>query len=98
LGTVGIGGIVLPKDGDVRKGSLDVYTLEQDAAGNVLQQTNNRLNLKLTEHQYLTYLQSGIFFRKSVQPSKSTAVLRVLVQFDGSPEVGSVIIPLANLN
>jgi hypothetical protein len=97
LGTVGIGGIVLPKEGDVRKGSLDVYTLEQDAAGNVLKQVNDRLKLSLTEQQYQAYLHSGVFFRKSVQPSGNTAVLRMLVQFDGSPEVGSVIIPLANL-
>jgi hypothetical protein len=61
-----------------------------------LQQTNSRLNLNLTEQQYQTYLQSGVFFRKSVEPNKDATVLRVLVQFSGTPAVGSVIIPLAN--
>ncbi len=98
LGTVGMKGIVLPKDGEMRRGKLDVYTLEQDAAGNVLQQTNLRLNLNLTEQQYQAYLQSGIFFRKSLEPKQKTTVLRVLAQFVGTPQVGSVIIPLGNLN
>lgn len=98
LGMVGIKGILLPKDGEMRRGKLDVYTLQQDATGNVLQQTNVRLNLSLTEQQYQAYLQSGVFFRKSVEPKQDATVLRVLVQFVGTPEVGSVIIPLANLN
>ena len=98
FGTVGMKGILLPKDGEMRHGKLDVYTLEQDAAGNVLQQTNLRLNLNLTEQQYQAYLQSGIFFRKSLEPKEKASVLRVLVQFAGTPEVGSVIIPMANLN
>jgi len=63
-----------------------------------LQQTNLRLNLNLTEQQYQAYLQSGIFFRKSLEPKEKASVLRVLVQFAGTPEVGSVIIPMANLN
>ncbi len=98
VGTVGMRGIVLAKDGEVRKGSLDVYTLEQDPAGNVLQQINNRLNLKLTEQQYQAYLQSGIFFNESVQPKNGATALRVLVQFSGNAEVGSVIIPLAGIH
>lgn len=96
LGTVSIKDIPLPRDGEMRRGKLDVYTLEQDAAGNVLQQTNLRLNLNLTEQQYQAYLQSGIFFRNSVEPKEKASVLRVLVQFAGTPEVGSVIIPLVN--
>ena len=98
LGTVGMKGIPLPKDGEIHRGKLDVYTLEQDAAGNVLQQTNLRLNLNLTEQQYQAYLQSGILFRRSVERKEKAAVLRVLVQFVGTPELGSVIIPLAGWN
>jgi VWFA-related protein len=98
VGVVGIGKIRLPKDGDVRRGTVDVYTIEQDAAGNVLQQANQRLNLKLTEQQYQAYLQSGILFREVLQPEQGATVLRVLVQDPGTSEVGSVIIPLARVN
>lgn len=94
--TVGLKDALLLKDGEMRRGKLDIYTVEQDAQGNVLRQTNSRLNLNLTEQQYQTYLQSGVFFRKSVEPNKDATVLRVLVQFSGTPAVGSVIIPLAN--
>ena len=97
VGVVGIGNIRLPKDGDARRGAVDVYTIEQDAAGNVLHQANQRLNLKLTEPQYQAYLQSGILFREVLQPEKGATVLRVLVQDPGTSEVGSVIIPLARV-
>jgi VWFA-related protein len=97
-GTVGLKDALLPKDGEMRRGKLDIYTIEQDAQGNVLQQTNSRLNLNLTEQQYQAYTQSGIFFRKSVEPKQGSTVLRVLVQYSGTPAVGSVIIPLAKSN
>lgn len=97
VGVVGIGKIRLPKDGDVRRGTVDIYAIEQDAAGNVLHQANQRLNLKLTEQQYQTYLQSGILFRELLQPEHGATVLRVLVQDPGTSEVGSVIIPLARV-
>ncbi|MGB9028822.1 MAG: VWA domain-containing protein [Acidobacteriaceae bacterium] len=97
VGVVGIGNIRLPKDGDARRGAVDVYTIEQDAAGNVLHQANQRLNLKLTEPQYQAYLQSGILFHEVLQPEKGATVLRVLVQDPGTSEVGSVIIPLARV-
>ena len=98
LGSVGIGGLLLPEDGGVRRGTLNVYIVEQDAAGNVLQQVNNRYNLKLTEQEYRAYLQSGVRFRESIQPKPGATVLRVLVQNPGTSEVGSVIIPLATIN
>jgi VWFA-related protein len=97
-GTVGIKGIPLAQNGAMRRGILDVYTIEQDDQGNVLHQTNNRLNLNLTEQQYQADLQSGVLFHKSVEPGKATTVLRVLVQLAGTAEVGSVIIPLTTTN
>jgi VWFA-related protein len=97
VGVVGIGKIRLPKDGDTRRGTVDVYTIEQDAAGNVLHQANQQLNLKLTEQQYQAYLQSGVLFREVLQPEHGATVLRVLVQDPGTSEVGSVIIPLARV-
>jgi VWFA-related protein len=98
VGTVGIQGILLAHDGAMRRGTVDVYTVEQDDAGNVLRQTNNRLNLNLTEQQYQVDLQSGVLFHKSLAPEKNTTVLRVLIQLAGTPEVGSVIIPLTTTN
>lgn len=98
VGAVGLKGVQIQQDGGMRKGAVDIYTIEQDTAGNVLHQGNQRLNLKLTEQQYAAYLRSGILFHQVLQPQRSTTVLRVLVQDHGSAEVGSVIIPVAHVN
>jgi VWFA-related protein len=97
VGVVGIGGLRLLKDGDVRHGALDVYAIEQDATGNVLHQSNQRLNLSLTDQQYQSYLHSGILFHQLVQSSQGATVLRVLVQDPGTSEIGSVIVPLTSV-
>jgi VWFA-related protein len=97
LCSVGVKALKLVQDGDVRSGTVDVYVVEQDAAGNVLHQAANHLPLKLTEQEYQTYLQSGIVFREYVQLTQKAATLRVLVQDPGTSEVGSVIIPLSQV-
>jgi hypothetical protein len=86
-GVIGIGSVRIPQDRGARRGVLEVYTIQQDAAGNVLHQ--------VTEQQYQTYLRSGILFRQFVEPTPAATVLRVLVQAPGSSEVGCVIVPLA---
>jgi hypothetical protein len=47
---------------------VDLYSIEQDAAGNVLEQSSTHLHLKLTEQEYRSYLQSGIIFHRQLQP------------------------------
>lgn len=96
--SVGLRNLQLVQDGGSRRGAIEVYIIEQDAAGNVLHQTSNRMRLNLSEQQYQSYLQSGIRFREYVEPKPGTVVLRVLVQDPGTSEVGSVIIPLARVN
>lgn len=98
LGVVGIKNLRLPEQDGMRTGMIDVYAIQQDITGKVLQQVNDRLRLKLTEQQYQTYLRSGIKFREIIQPNPQTVMLRVLVQDPSSSEVGSVIIPLARVN
>lgn len=98
LGVVGIKNFRLPEQDGIRTGVIDVYAIQQDMTGKVLQQVNNRLRLKLTEQQYQTYLQSGIRFREIIQPNPQTAMLRVIVQDPDTSHVGSVIIPLSRVN
>ena len=97
VGMIGIGGLRLSKEGDVRHGALDIYAIEQDSGGNVLHQTTQRLNLSLTDQQYQNYLRSGILFHQLVQPNQGTTVLRVLVQDPGTSEIGSIIVPLTSV-
>jgi VWFA-related protein len=97
LGVAGIKNLRWPEQDGVRIGMIDVYAIQQDMAGKVLQQGNNRLRLKLTEQQYQTYLQSGIKFREVIQPNPQAAMLRIVVQDPGTSQVGSVIIPLSRV-
>jgi len=94
VGVAGIGGVPFEQQGEVRTGALDIYAIEQDASGNVLEQVNQQMNLKLSEQQYRTYLKSGILFRGMVALKPGATVLRVLVQDAGTAEVGCVIVPL----
>jgi hypothetical protein len=96
-GTVGIQDLRLANQADLRQGTIDVYTIEQDAAGNVVHQRSNRLNLKLTEPAYRADLRSGIQFREVIQPEPSATVLRVLVQDHATSVIGSVIVPLTSV-
>lgn len=97
FGVVGIKNIRLPEQDALRTGTIDVYAIQQDMTGKVLQQVNNRLRIKLTEEQYQTYLKSGIKFHEVIQPNPQTTMLRVLVQDPSTSQVGSVIIPLVQL-
>jgi VWFA-related protein len=96
-GSFGLRNLQLTEKGDTRSGTVDLYFIEQDAAGNVLQQSSTHLHLKLTDQEYRSYLQSGIFFHQQLRPKPGSSVVRVLVQDPATSEVGSVIIPLARL-
>jgi hypothetical protein len=93
--SIDIHNLQLAQDGKLRKGGIQVYVIEQDQTGKVLHQSSQALSLHLTEQQYAEYLQSGIFFRKYLQPQPGATTLRVLVQDVGTTAVGSLIIPLS---
>jgi VWFA-related protein len=96
-GSVGLKNLQLVQEGSVRTGVLQVYLVEQDVTGKVLNQIPNRLRLRLTEQQYQNYLASGIVFQQYIQPKPDSTMVRVIVQDASSSEIGSAIIPLAAL-
>lgn len=94
VGVAGIESVPLEEQGGIRTGALQIYAIEQDAAGNVLEQVDQRMNLRLNEQEYRAYLKSGILFRGMVPLKPGATVLRVLVQDAGTAQVGCVIVPL----
>ncbi len=58
------------QSGNLRKGSLAMYVIEQDTAGKVLQKWDKTFNLQFTEEQYAALLKTGMLFRQSVQSSR----------------------------
>jgi VWFA-related protein len=94
VGVAGIAAVPLQQQGQFRTGALDIYAIEQDAAGNVLEQVNQKMNLKLNEQQYQQDLKAGILFRGVLALKPGATVLRILVQDARTAEVGCVIVPL----
>lgn len=97
-GSIGLKNLQLAERDGRHAGTVDLYFVEQNAAGDVLQQTASHLHLQLTDQEYSSYLQSGIVFHQQLQPKSGATVVRVLVQDPATSEVGSVIIPLARIN
>lgn len=97
FGSIGIHDLQLVQSGEIRVGALDITVIEQDQTGKVLRESANRINLRFTEGQYSAVLNSGITFRKSVQPRAGVTTLRVLVQDPSTAVIGSLIIPLSQL-
>ncbi|MGB2589331.1 MAG: VWA domain-containing protein [Candidatus Acidiferrum sp.] len=83
--------------GDLRKGALSVYVIEQDGTGKVLRQWSKIFDLQLSEKQYAALLKSGMPFSQDVQPKAGVTTLRVLVEDPATAEVGSLIIPLSQV-
>lgn len=94
VGLVDVRAIRLAQQGSVRKGAVSIYVIEQDQTGKVLRESNNAIDLQLTEQQYEAFLRSGMHFTKHLQPKAGVTTLRILVEDPATAEVGSVIIPL----
>lgn len=88
----------LVQSGGLRKGSVEVYIVEQDQTGKVVLQSGKTFALQFPEKQYGALLKSGILFHEFVQPHAGVTTLRVLVEDPSTSELGSVIIPLAQVN
>jgi hypothetical protein len=79
------------------RGTVDVYVVQQDATGTVLDQSRNRYNLQLTEQLYADYTKSGVYFRETVAPPANLATLRVLVANPPGRSIGSLIVPVQEI-
>jgi VWFA-related protein len=88
----------LVQSSGLRKGSVEVYIVEQDQTGKVVLQSGKTFTLQFPEKQYDALLKSGILFHEFVQPHAGVTTLRVLVEDPSTTELGSVIIPLAQVN
>jgi VWFA-related protein len=97
VGAVDLKSVQMTQDDNLWTGALTMYMVEQDVAGKVLAQIPDGLRLRLSEQQYQEYRVSGIVFRRFIQPKADSTTLRVLVQDPATANVGSVIIPLAQV-
>jgi VWFA-related protein len=97
LCSIDIRNLRLVQTGDLRKGAVSVYVIQQDGVGKVLSQWTKTYDLQFSEKQYAALLKSGMPFRQDVQPKTGVTTLRVLVEDPATAEIGSLIIPLSRL-
>jgi VWFA-related protein len=95
---IDIHNIQLAQNGGVRKGTLIVYTIEQDATGKVVQKWDKVFNLQFTDNQYAALIKTGMLFHQTVHLHAGTTTLRLLVEDAGTTNIGSLIIPLSQVN
>ena len=96
--SIDIRGIRFAQSGGRRKGAVTIYVIGQDAAGNVLHHWSKTYNLQFTDAQFESLLKTGIPFRQGIGLSPQITTLRVLVQDPSTSKLGSLIIPLAQVN
>ncbi len=97
LGTIHVRELRLAEKGTVREGAVDVTILEQDLTGKVVSQSLNRLILRMAPEQYAAALETGVRFEKHVESKPDAATLRIVVEDPSSAQVGSLIIPLSQI-
>ena len=97
LCSIDVRNLRLVETGDLRKGAVSVYVIQQDGVGKVLSQWTKTYDLQLSEKQYAALLKSGMPFSQDVQPKAGVTTLRVLVEDPATSDIGSLIIPLSRL-
>lgn len=95
--TVDIHEIQLARDNSLLKGSFDIFFLQQDITGKVIETEENRINLDLSDAQYAADLGAGVPCAESVTLLPGAVTLRLLVQDRSSSKIGSVIVPVAEI-
>ncbi|HET9401311.1 MAG TPA: VWA domain-containing protein [Candidatus Acidoferrales bacterium] len=85
-----------PEDG-VRKGSFDIYFVQEDIRGKVIDSAEERVNLNLNDAQYDADLGTGVRCDESVTLLPEATSLRLLVQDRGSSKIGTIIVPVAEI-
>ncbi|MGC2529818.1 MAG: VWA domain-containing protein [Candidatus Acidiferrum sp.] len=98
FGLIDIRNLRLEQTGAVRKGAVEVATIEQDETGKILRQSASRINFNFKERQYDAYLKSGFTFHQYVQPQAGVTTLRIVIEDMATAQVGSLIIPLTSVN
>jgi hypothetical protein len=97
LCSIDIHNLRLVQTGELRKGTVSVYIIQQDGVGKVLSRWTKTYDLQLSEKQYAALLKSGMPFSQDVKPKSSATMLRMLVQDPTTAEIGSLIIPLSQV-
>ena len=96
--SIDIRNLQLVQAGNLRKGAVIVYVIEEDQTGKVIFQWDKGYNFQITDAQYAALLKSGMLFHQNLHPKAGVTTLRVVVQDPSTNDLGSLIIPLSQVN
>jgi VWFA-related protein len=96
--SIDIRSLQLVQTGNLHKGAVIVYVFEQDQTGKVIYQWDRGYNFQMTDAQYASLLKSGMPFHQYLHPKAGVTTLRVLVEDPSTNQLGSLIIPLSQVN
>jgi VWFA-related protein len=86
------------QSGNARQGTMTVYVLGQNAAGEFLHHWDKTYDLRFTDDQFAELLNRGLQFHQDMQLHPDVTTLRVLIQDPATGSLGSLIIPLAQVH
>jgi len=84
--------------GNLHKGAVVVYVVGQDTSGKTLQQWNKPFNLQFTDSQYAALLKQGLLFRLTIHLHEGVSSVRMLVEDPSTSQIGSLIVPMTQVN
>ena len=96
-GSIDVRDLQLDQSADSSKGAVEIYVIQQNAAGNQLERRREALQLQLTREEYAASLKSGVVFRTVLHPKEGLSTLRVVVMDRAHSTTGSLIIPISEL-
>ena len=96
-GSIDVRDLQLDQSADSSKGAVEIYVIQQNAAGSLLERRREALQLQLTREEYAASLKSGVVFRTVLHPKEGLKTLRVVVMDRAHSTTGSLIIPISEL-
>jgi hypothetical protein len=96
-GSIDVRGLQWEQVGEVRKASVEVFTVQQDKSGALLEKRRKRVDLTASGEQYLEYLKTGLVFAESVEPKAGMTTVRLIVGDAHGGASGTLIIPAARI-
>jgi len=89
--------LLLQNSGDHRKGAVDLFFLQRDAAGNRIAAEKQHIELNLEEKQYEYLTKAAMVLDRHLTIAPQSTEIRVVLRDTGSGSLGSVTIPTAAL-
>ncbi len=97
-GSIDVRDLQLDQSGDSSKGGVEIYLVQQDAAGEYDRAAApEHAPAALTRQEYEGYLKTGVFFRTVLKPKDGLKTLRIIVTDSAHATAGSLIVPVSEI-